>query len=44
MKEGKEKEVSLQTSVVDVVENFYAFEEVEEIITASNAGTIGCCL
>ena len=40
----EKKELLLNEEEKSVVEKFDSFEEIEEIVTASNAGTIGCCL
>ena len=38
------KEISFNEEETSVVENFESFEEVEDIVTANDAGTIGCGL
>ncbi len=41
----KDQVINFQNQDDDLeVVTFDSFEEIEDIVTASNAGTIGCCL
>lgn len=44
MEQSKELEKVVGTEQEGIIKCLEAFDEIEEIVTASNAGTIGCCL
>lgn len=41
---GQNEEVIVKTEQENVIKCLEAFDEIEEIVTASNQGTISCCL